>query len=361
MVTGMGFPRVYALRHAVVDRLVQLRLEQVAGPVIRALDKHDATLNVVVVPTPPCVVESAGPALERKRARYWARNPERNARIAAVAQALVAKKWKALRALGVEKHNVPKTTNRPLRVAILVESTEHGRELGALLPVWALRSALSPTETVKTKTTATPGASVSPTECAQIVSNTTEFTKYATAPATEMTNSTTKMTKLAGKSAPALSNMSNTTQHGATSAPAEMRTKSVSMCDTRAPDEIKKDKTATSTKKSSGGITDATMKATKGKKTSPSESANTKKSEGAKKSPAAATNATTRLGTKSAETGSEKTAAAPDSNTELSIVTVTYAARNGIRADVLMRTRADSLFRDPGFPRTMTVSYVRRS
>ena len=131
MVTRMDCPRIYACvtPGPPADRLVRLRLEQIAGPVIGALDSSGAAVSVVVVPTTGGAVANARTALERKRELYW-HNRARNQTVADVARAVVTKDWKALRRYGVQKRIVPKTTaGRTPRVAVLVESTEHGREL----------------------------------------------------------------------------------------------------------------------------------------------------------------------------------------------------------------------------------------
>jgi hypothetical protein len=135
------FKRIYAFttpqRRA--DRHVQVRREQMAGPVIHRVAKERAPVRVVVLATPACTVGAATTPLDRKRALYW-HNAVRNAHVAAVAGTVVQRDRAALRQLGFNKKDVRAVLGvAKNRVVVLVESPEHGRRLLALLPGWGLR------------------------------------------------------------------------------------------------------------------------------------------------------------------------------------------------------------------------------
>jgi hypothetical protein len=135
------FRRIYAFttpqRRA--DRHVQVRLEQMAGPVIHHIRKARAPVRVVVLATPACTAAAAATALERKRVLYW-KNAARNAHVAAVARTIVERDREALRQLGFSKKDVRAVLGAAKsRVVVLVESPEHGRRLLPLLPGWRLR------------------------------------------------------------------------------------------------------------------------------------------------------------------------------------------------------------------------------
>jgi hypothetical protein len=83
-------------------------------------------------------------ALERKRLAYWKSDP-RNDRVAAVARALRAGDDKALQGLGLllpEDDHTGYLGPAGRAVTVLVESTEHGRELLRRLPGWRMRDAV---------------------------------------------------------------------------------------------------------------------------------------------------------------------------------------------------------------------------
>ena len=90
-IVWMDFPRIYACVRPTPcsDRLVRLRLEQIAGPVVHELDRPEAAVNVVVVPNTVGAVAGAATALELKRQLYW-RNHARNETVADVSEAVVA-------------------------------------------------------------------------------------------------------------------------------------------------------------------------------------------------------------------------------------------------------------------------------
>jgi hypothetical protein len=145
MVFEMHFRRVYAFirPQGPADRMVRLLLEQIAGPVIHRIGKRVAPMRVVMLPTPACKVDPGTTPLERKRGLYW-RNARRNQYIASVAQTAARTDCQGLLRLGLRYEDMgglfSQHTSRgyPVRVAVLVESLEHGRQLMPLLPGWPL-------------------------------------------------------------------------------------------------------------------------------------------------------------------------------------------------------------------------------
>jgi hypothetical protein len=132
---GTGFRRTYAFVRQTEHRdgLVQLRLEQLAGPVIVRCRPTRKRVRVAMFDVPDVGVPSHFlTELDRKQAWYWT-NSVRNTVIATVAQGLRQGTLKFLHKLG------PKTGKNTVRkVAILVECPVHGRELVKLLPDWSL-------------------------------------------------------------------------------------------------------------------------------------------------------------------------------------------------------------------------------
>jgi hypothetical protein len=135
--------RLFGLHDDRVDlsRREQLVLEGYLGPVIGRLGPEDETAADVVAifadwrggerPDRPL-------GLEWKRGSLWA-NPERNAAIARLAVALGGGDLAALWEFGLFLDDEPVARLRSdRRVAVLVESAEHGRALGRLLPGWSL-------------------------------------------------------------------------------------------------------------------------------------------------------------------------------------------------------------------------------
>lgn len=129
------FRRIYGfVRHAEhFDRFTQLRLEQLAGPVIVRCRPLPKCVRVVMLDVPDIGVPShLMTEQERKHAWYWT-NSVRNKTLATVAQGLRQGDAKFLQKLdlkGIANMTEPK-------VAILVECPIHGRELAKLLPDWA--------------------------------------------------------------------------------------------------------------------------------------------------------------------------------------------------------------------------------
>lgn len=140
MVVRMQFRRIYAFIQPCrrPDQLIQIRLEQMAGPVIHRVQKPRVPVHVLMLPTLACTVGSAGTALERKRALYW-HNDARNGHITAVAQAVVNADRAALKAVGFRNKDIRLLKDADTsKVVVLVESPEHGRELLARLPDWRM-------------------------------------------------------------------------------------------------------------------------------------------------------------------------------------------------------------------------------
>jgi hypothetical protein len=140
MVVDGDFRRRYAfvVPQRRPDRHVQLRLEQVAGPVIHHLARPRAPVHVVMLPTPDSTVAAGTTPLEQKRALYW-HNGTRNPHIASVAGAVVEGDRAALKALGLRNRDIRliREVDRT-RAVVLVEAPEHGRELLLHLPGWRL-------------------------------------------------------------------------------------------------------------------------------------------------------------------------------------------------------------------------------
>jgi hypothetical protein len=141
----LKFPRIYALIAADQrpDRRTDQILEAIAGPVILRLGGSAPAIRATLLSPPPGTIENGETFLERKRAMVW-HNPARNDFLARVSRAIGARDRTALRALGVRRRDLrlPAGTD-PLRVIVLVESTEHGRWLSPLLPGWKMHDAVA--------------------------------------------------------------------------------------------------------------------------------------------------------------------------------------------------------------------------
>jgi hypothetical protein len=134
-------PRVYACVRPQrnVDRLLEVRLQQVAGQVIHRLKHRRLPVRVVFLPAPQCAVRERKQALQRKKAFYW-HNHARNAFVASVAQACAAGNWAKLRGLGFHGGELTTAKHGKPRVAVLVESLRHAWALQQLLADWETRS-----------------------------------------------------------------------------------------------------------------------------------------------------------------------------------------------------------------------------
>lgn len=123
------------------------RLYLLCGPIIHRcspVQPKQALVRVLWSSPPWSPPVAAVSALERKRQGYW-HNEARNDHIAAVAAAFTAAKRDALWQLGLLLDDAQErwlTHHKLPAVAILVESTEHGRELLGRLPGWRLLARL---------------------------------------------------------------------------------------------------------------------------------------------------------------------------------------------------------------------------
>lgn len=144
-VARMGFPRCYAFvrpgrKH---DRRVQLRLEQLAGPLIHRSARPRVPVKAIIMPLPiGAIARQSGNALERKREWYW-RNAARNEYIANVAMSIAEDRRDDLRQMGLADAIATPSENHAPSIAVIVESPEHGREMAAWLPGWPLLMAYS--------------------------------------------------------------------------------------------------------------------------------------------------------------------------------------------------------------------------
>ena len=141
--------RVYGFvpGHAALSPKARLDLQAMIGPFLpRAQDFRGAEAAVTVHWAQPPWSPPAGEvsALERKRQAYW-HNDARNAYVAAVAGALSESNrehlWKYGLMLVDDDASLSLDGNLPA-VTVLVESTEHARELRLRLPGWDLVSGL---------------------------------------------------------------------------------------------------------------------------------------------------------------------------------------------------------------------------
>ena len=128
-----------------MDHLTNMTLESIVGPEIywlRSID-HCTTVRVSMVgpfSSPPLADSTP---LERKRTHVW-RNDSRNRAIADIAHGLAGRDIAALRRHGIEPEHAPSLLDPAApapRLAILVESPEHGQRLRRLLPGWQILDA----------------------------------------------------------------------------------------------------------------------------------------------------------------------------------------------------------------------------
>ena len=125
------------------DVLTLLRLEAICGPVIHDDLASRPSVQVVMVETPSIRVTAEMSALARKRSTIW-HNEKRNDIIAKIALAIAGQDVSTFshrgEFLGEHVDLLGKCSNPG--IAILVESTEHGRELLRHLPHWTLHTAI---------------------------------------------------------------------------------------------------------------------------------------------------------------------------------------------------------------------------
>lgn len=139
VVGNPAWSRVYGFVYADVtrDEHADLHLKALAGELIHATPRTAAPKRVLLVPSASAPVKSGGRGLERKRRTIWKNRP-RNRRVAQVAQALLAKDFETLRECGLYLDLAELEGMRRRRVAVLVESTAHARELRSLLRGWPI-------------------------------------------------------------------------------------------------------------------------------------------------------------------------------------------------------------------------------
>jgi hypothetical protein len=124
------------------DRCTELRLESICGPEIWSEADPRARVNVVFVPSPSSTIQSGLSGLDRKSQAIW-HNNKRNDAIAELADAIVMDDEQTLsrRSENLAQLQAPSAASSP-RTAILVDSSEHGRQLAERLPDWKLIAAI---------------------------------------------------------------------------------------------------------------------------------------------------------------------------------------------------------------------------
>src|SRR5438045_3325089 len=89
--------------------------------------------RVILMPSPPMMTSASWSALRRKRRTIW-HNWMRNRLVARVAKASLAQDKQELRSLGIRWRDKQGIWTH--RVVVLVESTEHAKEMSKLLRDW---------------------------------------------------------------------------------------------------------------------------------------------------------------------------------------------------------------------------------
>lgn len=139
--------RVYGFASAADDqgKLARLVIEGLVGPIVHEAPGpgvRRAGVRVLLAEVPPVELPLGLDALERKRRAVWHHEP-RNVVIAQIARALAAGRpedvWRHGLLLGYGE-GLPAGRDGVLRVAVLVDSPEHGRALARHLPGWTVRS-----------------------------------------------------------------------------------------------------------------------------------------------------------------------------------------------------------------------------
>lgn len=139
-----GFVRTDELRG---DQESHARLDQAIGPEIARFPSQAdwrAKVTVLVCRAVECTSARTDTVLEYKRKMIWHNGP-RNDAIAAVATAFVEKDFQTLARHGLQQEQLPLldgTTPRFPAVAILVEGTEHAKQLLPRLPGWTISARL---------------------------------------------------------------------------------------------------------------------------------------------------------------------------------------------------------------------------
>lgn len=139
-------------------RRAQLRLEALSGPLIYQCEPARVGLRTLFLKTPSCPAPTATSTLEFKRQAYW-QNNRRNDFVAGVARAFAKHDVEKLRGYGVPfRGDQPAVRNGAFAdIVLVVESTEHGRELRTRLPGWELLDAVPKMEDRAANATGTPG------------------------------------------------------------------------------------------------------------------------------------------------------------------------------------------------------------
>lgn len=137
----------YHRRYAIVsanrrpDEWRDLVLTAVTGPVISTCRWPRKGVTVVFVPAEGRRPQKTDTALGRKRAWYW-RNSDRNKLIVDLARRFANKPKQLLAQLTGKRLELRQiAAAKKLKIAVLVESAEHARELARLLPTWRLETA----------------------------------------------------------------------------------------------------------------------------------------------------------------------------------------------------------------------------
>jgi len=146
-----GGPRVYGIVEAgsALPRRTRLIVEGICGPVIHELPDpggRRADVRVLMFEAPWCPAPGKLTVLERKRRMYW-HSDARNGAVAEVATAFDTGNPEPLWQHGLllsEEDGNRCAGNQRRRVAIVVESPEHGRHLLKHLPDWRLVDANMP-------------------------------------------------------------------------------------------------------------------------------------------------------------------------------------------------------------------------
>lgn len=118
------------------DAYDEWRLEEIAGPVIGS-PVAQRPLIAAMLPVPKCRIGRATTPEGRKR-QLFACNETRNGWIADLATALVSNPKATITALLDSRRAFNVAARSDVRVAVLVESAEHARQLAGLLPHWRL-------------------------------------------------------------------------------------------------------------------------------------------------------------------------------------------------------------------------------
>jgi hypothetical protein len=140
-----GKKRIYGFRHADSrpGRRDDLIMQAIAGPVIYSSQVRRAAVYVLVCPIDSFPRAEKLQGLARKRTAIWM-NDRRNQAFAAIADGLARRDRAKLREYGLRLDDEEESLDRegdPLRVCILVESSEHAGQLKKLLPAWKVLDA----------------------------------------------------------------------------------------------------------------------------------------------------------------------------------------------------------------------------